>query len=211
MAQTNLRELLVTDLVHAPETDASPPDGEVIPMMGKDLAIYTKGVDVPVYVVGEGGDSIVEVSKPRNVIVPLVRYALGDAGEAAVQERIVALIETAANPSGSSVTKLRMENIEKHLCKTLRKPLYAILADEAAVEQLAKAMPRVAMFVSPLPLGRRVYGLPDPKFLGRIAVGAATQGIMVHGRPVLVEAVIDGVPAVELATPRDIGRPQAAH
>ena len=199
---TNLRDLLVTDHV-ALEGEPEPAPlgpGEVRPVRS-DIAIYEKPRDMIVFIVGENGESIMALEKPSRVILPLVRYPPGPKGEIAVQERIVSLIE--APQLGAPMTKVdKLESVEKYMRKAMKQPLHAVLADETAVELVRAAVhPDVKVFVSALPIGQRVYGLPEPKLLGRIAIGRTGQGLMVHGRPVVFQVQMAGVPIVEMATP----------
>jgi hypothetical protein len=164
--RTNLRELFIVDECRYGA-----------------MPIYQKDDGRICYLMAEGGESILAVSKPKRVIVPWVHYAGSkEYVEAAIQERLAALLSVPGHPHPSEYPGQILEKMKTALAPT--GGLRAIVANEAVLKVLDLVFPpdSVPLYLPPQRMAAGVaYGIPEND-LGRIVEGDVRDqvGMMVN-------------------------------
>lgn len=142
------------------------------PAKVRDAVAFRKDPGATVHIVSADGESIQAVTHANRVFVPFALYAgTPDHVEAAIQDRIFALLETLMPKTVSEVTPAQAPFFLKEALHG--KPLDAIMANAPTLELLrSKASPEPAPFSYVLeskyvPPGW-VYGLPEGRYVGHI-------------------------------------------
>lgn len=149
------------------------------------FVVFRKEPGTTMYVIGEEGENIIAVQKPRRVLVPFAEYNGGaEYLEAAIQDRLFALIETAAvrpfgatNGSPESFPQVTLEQIGPFLRERLGHPLKAILANDATCERLRPHLAGIdAYSYQNAVQNGLVYGVAEPKYVGHIVTDVKRSG-----------------------------------
>lgn len=171
--EANLRELLGRD----------PIEGTAVPIYPKDLGAH-------VMIMGEEGDSILAVSKPLRVIVPLARYS----SEADIQVRIGALFESYlfSRSDENPISQYRLDEIDVALRGNVIN-LRAILTGPDNHERIASVFKDVPVYSTGHIRSDFVFGLAEPQAVGIISTHTdGREGLMlgyrlgaIHGASIL--------------------------
>lgn len=170
MAYTNLRELLIEDrfltveelqvFEGCPQETAKREPGTVAFCQLSAYPSYEKDERDPVLIVGEEGENVLLLSKPKVAIVPLVEYDL----EKAIQERISVLFCAAA--AGDLLERSAERVTLQAFYDEARKAedWYAVLAIHPTTKQLKNLPCRVYS----AQVGNKVIAVREPKYAGRV-------------------------------------------
>jgi hypothetical protein len=135
-------------------------------------AFYTKEVDETVLVIGEEGENILAVTKPRRVIVPFVYYeGFKENIDGAVAERVLALLDCSL--IDREIPKVPGDQAAKKLCgemDALGLVWSTVLVHSETEFHVPEDLPFVTVVRSMGVPQNRLFALPQPKLLGSISV-----------------------------------------
>jgi hypothetical protein len=185
MAELNLRKLFVEHTVSL-QPDSVPDKGtvELVAATSESRVLFRKHPDDTVYVIDETGGHVLAVSKPRQVVLPLVVYP-GSAidVEAAIQERLQALLDAVISWKGD-VSVVPVEQAVSGLVERLEginaggPQLHAIVASDVAQLRLPSSDWDQAPFYAWDGLRDDVlYGLAEPGRVGHIVTDRVTGAV----------------------------------
>lgn len=170
MAHTNLRELLIEDrfltaeelqaFEGCPQETAEREPGTVAFRRLSAYPSYEKDKEDPVCIVGEEGNNVLLLSRPKVTIVPLVEYDL----EKDIQERISVLFCAAAVGDLLERTAERVTLQAFYNEARKAEDWYAVLAIYPTTKQLKNLPCRVYS----AQVGNKVIAVREPKYAGRV-------------------------------------------